>query len=46
MKKIICMILVVLSILSCTLCLASCGEDDCPICGGSGYFQKKDCPGC
>ena len=47
MKKFICMILVVISILSCVICLSSCGEDDsCFICGGSGYYQKKDCPGC
>lgn len=47
MKKIISIILIVISILSCTICLSACGDNDsCFICGGSGYYQKKDCPGC
>ena len=46
MKKIICMILIAISLFSCTLCLSACEDDDCFICGGSGYYQKKDCPGC
>ena len=46
MKKFICFVLVIVSVLSCVTCLASCGDDSCFICGGTGYYQKKDCPGC
>ena len=47
MKKIISIILMTIIILSCSLSLFSCGDDDgCFICGGSGYYEKKDCPGC
>ena len=32
--------------ISLTLIGCTGGSDDCYICGGSGYYQKKDCPGC
>ena len=46
MKRILTIILVVLMIVTCCVGLTACGDDDCFICGGSGYYQKKDCPGC
>ena len=47
MRKFISILLIVITLLSCSICLTACGgDDDCPICGGSGYYQKKDCPGC
>ena len=47
MKKIISILMIVMTLLSCATCITSCTDDDnCPICGGSGYYQKKDCPGC
>ena len=46
MKKLISIILVVVALFSC-LALSGCGgDDDCFACGGSGYYQKKDCPFC
>ena len=26
--------------------MVGCASDDCSACGGSGYYQKKDCPFC
>ena len=46
MKKIICMALVLVLLLLSTVAFVSCTDDECMICGGSGYYQKKDCPGC
>ena len=47
MKRIVCLVLTVVLLISCTLSFTSCtDDDDCIICGGSGYYQKKDCPGC
>lgn len=46
MKKIICLFLIAVSILSCSFCLSACVEEGCFACGGSGYYQKKDCPFC
>lgn len=47
MRKISTIILVVLMIATCCVGLTACGDEDgCFICGGSGYYQKKDCPGC
>ena len=47
MKKIICMALVLFLLVLSTVGFVSCTDDDeCMICGGSGYYQKKDCPGC
>lgn len=47
MKRFISLILVVLLIATSAFTLTACDDDDdCPICGGSGYYQKKDCPGC
>ena len=46
MKKLISLILVILLITASAFTLTACDDDDCPICGGSGYYQKKDCPGC
>ena len=39
---------IILAVAMLATCLVGCGgnDDDCPICGGSGYYQKKDCPGC
>ena len=46
MKKVISVILIVVALFSC-LALSGCGgDDDCFACGGSGYYQKKDCPFC
>ena len=46
MKKIIIVVLVIVALVSC-LALSGCGgDDDCFACGGSGYYQKKDCPFC
>lgn len=47
MRKIIALSMAVIMMLSCAVCITSCTDDDeCIICGGSGYYQKKDCPGC
>lgn len=45
MKKIISIILIAITLIPCSICLADCG-DDCIICGGSGYYQNKYCPVC
>ena len=41
-------LLAVVLLAALSLGLVGCGggSDDCYICGGSGYYQKKDCPGC
>lgn len=46
MKKIISAILALCLLVSMTISLTSCGDDDCFACGGSGYYQKRDCPFC
>ena len=47
MKRFLTILLVALMIATGCVGLVGCGEDDgCFICGGSGYYQKKDCPGC
>lgn len=48
MKKIIAIFLLILMLISSVTTLTSCGnnDNDCYICGGSGYYQRKDCPGC
>lgn len=47
MKRIISILMIVATLISCSVCLTGCGDDDdCIICGGSGYYQKKYCPGC
>lgn len=47
MKKMICLVAVILLLATSATLLAGCVDNtDCPICGGSGYYQKKDCPGC
>ena len=47
MKKIISLIIACLLIMSVACSLISCdNDDDCPACGGTGYYQKKDCPLC
>ena len=48
MRKAIAIVMIVITLLSSAICITSCtdNDDDCPICGGSGYYQKKDCPGC
>ena len=47
MKKIISLILLVFMLVGVGMVLTSClDNDDCSICGGSGYYQKKFCPGC
>lgn len=44
-KRLIVILLTVIMILSCAL--TGCGGDDeCSMCGGSGYYEKKDCPAC
>jgi hypothetical protein len=46
MKKIFSIILVLVVLLSC-FTLAGCEVDDeCDACGGTGYYQKRDCPFC
>lgn len=45
MKKTIAIILVMASLFSCFI-LTGCDDDSCGACGGSGYFQKRDCPFC
>ena len=45
MKKAIAIILVMVSLLSCFM-LTGCDDGSCGVCGGSGYYQKKDCPFC
>ena len=46
MKRILSFFLMMILLLSC-LILSGCDEDDhCSVCGGSGYYQKKDCPFC
>ena len=45
LKKVIAVILSVVLVMS-IMVGCSGSDDDCPICGGSGYYQKKDCPGC
>ncbi len=48
MKKVISMLLTITIILSLAITLTACSDSDekCYICGGTGYYQKKDCPGC
>ena len=48
MKKGISLLLVILVFIASIITLTSCDskDDSCFICGGSGYYQKKDCPGC
>ena len=46
MKRIMSLILAVSMIISSTIMLTSCVDDECYACGGSGYYQKKDCPLC
>ena len=48
MRKILSVILVVFMIIACCVGFTACSDsdDECFICGGSGYYQKKDCPGC
>lgn len=48
MKRIISLLLAIMLLITFSFVLTGCDDDDdkCPICGGSGYYQKKDCPGC
>lgn len=48
MKKFLILIIAILLFLTSFLTFSGCSnnDDDCFICGGSGYYQKKDCPGC
>ncbi len=47
MKKVISILLIVLLLAISAISLTGCGgDDDCFACGGSGYYQKKDCPFC
>lgn len=47
MKKAMVLILSAVYLLAFAFFLTACDDDsDCPYCGGSGYYQKKDCPGC
>lgn len=46
MKKILGIILLAIMLLSCIAMTGCDGDDDCSVCGGSGYYQKKDCPFC
>ena len=39
----IAVVLIISFIFTLTACFS---DNDCPICGGSGYYLKKDCPGC
>ena len=43
-KRFLAVLLSVIFIFSMIGCGGS--DDECSICGGSGYYQKKDCPGC
>ena len=45
MKKSLLIFLCVLPLLL-TLMLTGCGDNDCGMCNGSGYYQKKTCPAC
>lgn len=48
-RTVICRVISLFLILAISLTLIGCADnsdDDCFICGGSGYYQKKDCPGC
>ena len=46
--RVISIFLIVLMLFTTIATFSGCGsnDDDCFICGGSGYYQKKDCPGC
>lgn len=48
MKRIISVLLIILMLITSVFVFNGCSskDDDCFICGGSGYYQKKDCPGC
>ncbi len=47
MKKTISLIIAVFLLIISVFLFTSCeAEDDCFACGGSGYYQKKDCPFC
>ena len=47
MKRAISLIIVVLLLLTSVFAFTGCESDDnCFACGGSGYYQKKDCPFC
>ncbi len=47
MKKVVSILLIVLLLITSAISLTGCGDDDsCMACGGSGYYQKKDCPLC
>ena len=47
MKKCLKRVIVALTALCCMFALAACGgDDDCGMCNGSGYYQKKTCPVC
>ncbi len=48
MKKVIALVMIIVTLFVCSVCLTGCinSDNECIICGGSGYYQKKDCPGC
>ncbi|MBO5925857.1 MAG: hypothetical protein J6Q52_06365 [Clostridia bacterium] len=47
MKKTVTVIMLVITMFLCSFSIMGCSDkDNCIICGGSGYYQKKDCPGC
>lgn len=47
MKRIISLVLLASILAASVLVFTACdGGNECFICGGTGYYQKKDCPGC
>ena len=47
MKKIIALVMLLVLLITAAVSLTGCGDEDaCFICGGSGYYEKRDCPGC
>lgn len=45
-KKVVIFVLVACLSLVMVACDGSSKSNKCGICGGTGYYQKKDCPGC
>lgn len=44
LKRLLALLLAIVMVVGMMGCAGD--SDSCPICGGSGYYQKKDCPGC
>lgn len=47
MKKITKRMIAILLVVTMMCTISACGgSDECSMCGGTGYYQKKDCPAC